>query len=86
MGVDQKAKPLNLPSLKVDFTATAIDIVKTAMPKESNSQIRRLFEQGAVRINDNKLSDPYEQPEIKEGDTLKIGKKSFFELVPKGNG
>lgn len=79
------AKPEDIPSLTVAFQASAMDIVKSAMPSQSNSQIRRLFEQGAVRINDQKIDDPYSNPEVKEGDVLKVGKKKFFGLVPPSN-
>lgn len=81
----QRARPQNIPSLQIAFEASAMDIVKSAIPSQSNNQIRRLFEQGAVRINDQKISNPTEKPAIKKGDVLKVGKTTFYELIPPGN-
>ncbi len=42
---------------------------------DSNNQGRRLIDQGAVRINDEKRKSPKEPVEIEEGDILRVGKK-----------
>jgi tyrosyl-tRNA synthetase len=47
----------------------------------SKSEARRLMKQGAVRINDEKLTDPRQSYPFVEGDILKVGKRKFFKLV-----
>ena len=49
----------------------------------SKSEARRLIEQGGVRINGEKVSDPYLDLIVKEGMILKIGKLNFIKLVVK---
>ncbi|MFA6047802.1 MAG: tyrosine--tRNA ligase [Parcubacteria group bacterium] len=46
--------------------------------EKSNSEIRRLFEQGAVSLNQEKVTDT-KRP-IKDGDVLKIGKRMWFRV------
>ncbi len=48
---------------------------------DSKSEARRLIEQGGVRINGKKVSDPYLDLTVKEGMILKIGKLNFIKLV-----
>lgn len=49
----------------------------------SKSEARRLIEQGGVKINGEKVSDPYLDLTVKEGMILKIGKLNFIKLVIK---
>ena len=44
------------------------------MPDESNSNIRRLIEQGAVSIDGQKMTDVNEEVTPKSGSILKTGK------------
>lgn len=46
--------------------------------KKSNSEIRRLFEQGAVSLNQEKVTDS--KKSIEDGDVLKIGKRMWFKV------
>jgi tyrosyl-tRNA synthetase len=47
----------------------------------SNSEARRLVEQGAVRINDEKLLDPRAMVSIRPGLVIRAGKRGFAKLV-----
>lgn len=47
----------------------------------SKSEARRLIEQGGVRINGEKVSDPYLDLIVNEGMILKIGKLNFIKLI-----
>jgi tyrosyl-tRNA synthetase len=49
--------------------------------KKSNSEIRRLFEQGAVSLNQSKISDT--KKSVGNGDIIKIGKRVWFKLSQK---
>ncbi len=50
---------------------------------DSKNEARRLVEQGGVRINGEKISDPNFDFTVKEGTILKIGKLNFVKLVIK---
>lgn len=47
---------------------------------KSGSDARRLIQQGAVRINDQKIDDPKVSIQIENGDIIKAGKKCFAKL------
>jgi len=50
---------------------------------DSKSEARRLVEQGGVKINGEKISDPNFDFTVKEGTILKIGKLNFVKLIIK---
>lgn len=60
---------------------TIFDIIKKCLPSESNSHIRRLFVQGAISINNEKIID--EKLDIPSNCPLKIkvGKLGFFKVL-----
>ncbi|QQL45593.1 tyrosine--tRNA ligase [Sulfuriroseicoccus oceanibius] len=43
--------------------------------KRSNSDVRRLIQQGSIQINGEKVTDPKAEPELKAGDVIKLDKK-----------
>lgn len=58
------------------------DIVKKSLPEMSNSEIRRLFAQGGVKVNSETKKTPEETtwfPE--EGLNVKVGKKKWFKAM-----
>jgi tyrosyl-tRNA synthetase len=61
---------------------TAVEIV-SLLTNESNSQSRRLVEQGALTLlpTEEKVTDANAVPDLKTVDGLKIGKKRFYKLV-----
>jgi tyrosyl-tRNA synthetase len=76
----EKERPENAPKLNVkNKTLTGIDLLLAA-GMESKSEARRLLEQGAVKINDETVSDGTTPFTIKSGDILRIGKHRFFEI------
>ena len=48
---------------------------------DSNSNARRLIEQGAVSINGKKVTDVNLVPEIINGMILKVGKRKFLKVL-----
>lgn len=63
-----------------------VDIIKFLIGKRivnSNSEVKRLVQQGAIKVNQQKITDFKEPICIKNGDILKIGKKKFFKIVIK---
>lgn len=59
-----------------------LEILKACQPDVSNSQLRRLSEQGGVRLmpEEEKLTDPYAKIDVKTGQVIKIGKRNYFQL------
>jgi tyrosyl-tRNA synthetase len=58
----------------VDLVAAAFTASETKMP--SRSDIRRLVEQGGVQLDGQKLTDPQLKIELKDGQILRIGKRT----------
>ena len=54
-------------------------LVKTSMAK-SNSEAKRLINQGAIELNGVKLTEDTEMNSLKDGDIFKIGKQKFFQI------
>ncbi len=59
-------------TLKSNATITIAPLVG------SNSEVKRLFTQGAIDINNQKITDP--NVKLKVGDKIKIGQKKFVEV------
>jgi len=73
--VQKDNKPTDIPGidLREDFMETL-----TAGTGESKSQLRRLLEEGAIKINDEKIPD--ENVELQSGDHIQIGKKRWYKV------
>jgi len=70
-------------AVKVTISESSVDIFKlckACMPEKSNSEIRRLIEQGSVSIFDKKYKDVSEQIEITSAMEVKIGKRGFYKI------
>jgi tyrosyl-tRNA synthetase len=78
--VQNKEVPDEIPEVVVESTATLGQILQQCMPEESNSNLRRLLEQGAVSLNDEKLSDANQTLTITDSAILKVGKRRYFKL------
>lgn len=71
--------PIN--SLSIDNKISLVELCHQLKNDLSKSAIRRLIENGGVQINNNKITDSSEELELIPGTKIKIGKRSFFELV-----
>lgn len=60
---------------------TLVELCHRLKNEESKSFIRRLIENGGVKIDTVTKSDPQEKIELQKGKKIKIGKRSFFELL-----
>ncbi|WP_207492512.1 tyrosine--tRNA ligase [Aridibaculum aurantiacum] len=58
-----------------------IELCHQLKKDETKTGIRRLIVSGAVQVNNEKLVDPNQVIELTIGTKIKIGKRSFFELV-----
>ncbi len=75
---------IQLPSLGASKTATRIWTVKLLVDygfAATNGEARRLITQGGVSIDNNKLTDPKQEVEVKTGMILRVGKRRFAKIV-----
>ncbi len=84
--VQQGEIPTDLPEILVEKdTTTVLELIQSCMPEESNSNLRRLLEQGAVEFlpSEEKPNDPYQEVSLSEIETVRIGKRKYFKIVGK---
>ncbi|MDQ1160953.1 tyrosyl-tRNA synthetase [Chryseobacterium sp. SORGH_AS 447] len=79
---DEKVfEPVLISSLHHHRPMTLAVLCHQLKNNESKSFIRRLILNGGVQVNNEKLTDPDEEIELIVGKKIKIGKRSFFELL-----
>lgn len=82
--VQNQQIPEDLPTIKLTTPHQQVgQLLQTCLPEESNSQLRRLVEQGAVALmpSEKKLTDFFAELEIQQGQVVKIGKRRYFKVV-----
>ena len=62
-------------------TANIIDILQAAKLVPSRSEARRMVEQGAVRVNEERVEDSKHEFTIDSGMVIQVGKRKFVRLV-----
>jgi tyrosyl-tRNA synthetase len=74
--------PDNIPEVNIPAGETeAFDILKKCFGGEkSNTDIRRLFDEGAITIGNEKITDPKVKIIGKVGQVIKAGKKTWFRI------
>jgi tyrosyl-tRNA synthetase len=80
----QNDLPEKMPEIEVKETETdLLSILKLCQPEQSNSYLRRLCKQGAVRLlpQEEKLQNPDEKIKIDGKQVIKVGKKNFYRLI-----
>lgn len=65
----------------IQHKMTLTELCHQLKSNESKSFIRRLIENGGIQINNIKMTDPNEEIKLEKGIKIKIGKRSFFELL-----
>ena len=76
----QRATPEDAPVVDVPSGAGAVELVARCLPVATRSHVRRLLQQGAVRLNDERLGLAEAAVPLASGDVLKIGKRQWFRL------
>ena len=87
--VQNKQIPANIPAISLSGATNVLDALNRCMPDESNSNLRRLVEQGAVEFfyaeTTQKPNDPFAALELeKDGsslETIRIGKRNYFSVT-----
>ena len=78
----KRETPEDVPVVSVG--ADSIELLKAlkvCLPDRSNSELRRLVEQGGVSLAGVKLSDPNEIVRIPTEGVLQVGKRNWFKLI-----
>lgn len=70
-----------IESLKHQRTASLVELCHHLKNDLSKSAIRRLILNGGIQINDIKITDPEQEIELRKEMKIKIGRRSFFELI-----
>ncbi|MFW6156058.1 MAG: tyrosine--tRNA ligase [Armatimonadota bacterium] len=79
-------KPSEMDELPVeacdieDGRVWIVKLVRGCGAASSNSEARRLVDQGAVRLNDEKVTDQTANVEVHSGDILQVGKHTFAKV------
>lgn len=76
--VQNKEVPDEIEEKSFSNGMTLIEVLQNCMPDESNSNLRRLVEQGAVSLNDQKLTDLNQSL---ESGILKVGRRRYFKIT-----
>jgi len=83
----EKKIPENIPEFKVpeemieNGKVNIVDLIFSSGFVSSKSEIKRLINQGGVRIDGEKIDSIDFKVEVKDGKIFKIGKRKFFKLV-----
>lgn len=78
--------PSDIPEVMVERGEVGIiELLAMCKSDESNSNLRRLVEQGGVELVDEgrKLTDPTSSVSVEQDFTLRIGKRNFYRIVVK---
>lgn len=74
--------PGDIPEIQVELgKQPAFDLVKRFFgAQKSHRELRRLFEQGAVSLNEQVLRQAEQVVEVHDGDVFRVGKRTWFRL------
>jgi tyrosyl-tRNA synthetase len=75
----EQGQPEEMEEYKLKKDQTVLDVLQDSGLAESRSQARRLIEQNAVRLDDQKLDDPHAVFPGKG--VLQVGKRRFIKIV-----
>ncbi len=74
--------PPDVPELTLEARAiSALEIMRQFFGnRKSSSEVRRFFQQGGVKFNGTKITNPMESIVPAEGDTFQVGKRVWFRV------
>ncbi len=77
----EKKQPSDMPEVTVgEDMMGVLDLFVFTNLAPSNSQVRRLIKEGAIKINDQKVTNPELEVKIEDGMILQKGKKNFVKI------
>lgn len=81
--VQEGSAPSEVPVIKVvSGTHTAATLASQARPDISKSEVNRLIMQGAVEIDNQRVTDPKQEVELKDEVLIKVGKRHYTKIKP----
>lgn len=75
-----KGRPDDMPKAAIPATTEALTVLVELELAKNKSAAKRLFEQGGVHVNDVTVRDWHAPFELKAGDVVQVGKRTFIEL------
>jgi tyrosyl-tRNA synthetase len=85
----QRALPDDIPEVELsaaeleDGKIRLIKLLVTLGLQASNGEARRSIQQGAVKLNEEKVADIHAEIDIRDGDIVQVGKRQFAKVVLK---
>lgn len=77
-----RSTPKDIPSVRVALGSTGVlEVLSVCLPGESKAALRRLVDQGGVRINQARVGSTTAPIVVRDGDVLKVGKTRWFRLT-----
>ncbi|MGC9125377.1 MAG: S4 domain-containing protein, partial [Caldisericaceae bacterium] len=77
----ENASELDLTAYSTDGSVDITEILTSLNIVESKSEVKRLIQQGAIKINNERVEDFRKPLKVKNGDILRVGKKQFFKII-----
>lgn len=79
----ERTAPTDIPEIHLaEGPNTAFIVVKSFLgPSKSNSEIHRLFAQGAIACNGQRIRQSEDPVNVCHGDTWRVGRRSWFRTV-----
>jgi len=76
--VQNREVPEEMPEVAIKSGTTILEAMQQSLPEESNSNLRRLLDQGAVSLDEAKVTDGGQA--LTQSGILKVGKRRYFKL------
>ena len=77
----KKDVPDNIPEIKIDSDKKLVEIMVLNNMVASNSEAKRMINQGAVKVNEEKVSDMHIELSPGNNIILKVGKRKFLKII-----
>jgi tyrosyl-tRNA synthetase len=77
----QRKLPKDMPTRELEGPTNIVDIIHAAGFARSKSEARRLVQQGAVRLDDERVDDIGAEIDASVERVLQVGKRRFLKLV-----
>jgi len=77
----QRKLPQDMPSITLDGPTNIVDIIFDAGLARSKSEARRLVQQGAVKLDGERVTSIEAEIKVEDEQVLQVGKRRFLRLV-----
>lgn len=77
----EHGKPTDMPTHAVPATTEPLEVLMMLGLAANKSAAKRLFEQGGVKVNDQKITDWKTALTLRPGDTIQAGKRHFVQII-----